>query len=198
MIFREATAYDRGAVRALVEAAFGQRGEADLVDRLEEDGVAMLHVLADDAGRIVGQAMFHKIDGAGPGWVSLAPMSVLPGWQRQGIGTLLLRNALAILQGRGVAGGLQDALAIFLICQPANNVAIAFEEIVVRKILTPLPKNLLKFVIYGNAGEVTHLMKNQFDRRAGVVVKFVALEFGANPGLDAQFFAQFAGEGLRR
>ena len=96
---RNETPDDYAAIRATTTAAFagseyGDNGEADLVDRLRASSVNLLSLVASAEGEIVGHALFtsvtirtsqHEIHGMG-----LAPMSVVPGRQRCGIGTALV------------------------------------------------------------------------------------------------------------
>lgn len=87
-------------VRRINELAFGQPLEADLVERLTAACPDVLSLVADDDG-IVGHILFtpvviehvgRRVAGRG-----LAPMAVLPGRQRQGIGSALVRRGLEIL-----------------------------------------------------------------------------------------------------
>jgi len=97
---------DAGAIRAVQAAAFGQPDEADLVDALRDAGDAVVSVVAEDRGRIIGHVLFSRltIHAEGGGTVAalaLAPMAVLPERQRQGIGTALLTEALRECRARG-------------------------------------------------------------------------------------------------
>jgi putative acetyltransferase len=96
---------ERAAVRAVNEAAFGRPDEADLVDRLRAEGVVLLSLVAELERRVAGHILFSRM------WIdtsdgpveaaALAPMAVLPGYQRQGIGGQLIRHGLDLLRGRG-------------------------------------------------------------------------------------------------
>jgi putative acetyltransferase len=96
---------ERSAVRSVNSAAFGHLDEADLVDRLQHEGVVLLSLVAVVGRQIVGHILFSRmwIDTAnGPiPAVALAPMAVLPGNQRQGVGGRLIRSGLDWLQERG-------------------------------------------------------------------------------------------------
>jgi putative acetyltransferase len=100
-----ASAHERAAIRAVNEAAFGGLYEADLVDRLRSDENVLLSLVAELDRSIVGHIMFSRmwID-ASPGLISavaLAPVAVLPGHQRNGIGGLLVEHGLELLRGQG-------------------------------------------------------------------------------------------------
>lgn len=89
---------DVEAVRNVNIAAFWRETEANLVDRLR--GIAStFSFVAVQSDRIVGHLFFSPVAVAGkcPSNLSilgLAPVAVLPDYQRQGIGTLLIREGL--------------------------------------------------------------------------------------------------------
>ena len=90
------------AVSALHRQAFGGMFEAELVDRLKQDGLAIVSLVAIDGGRVAGHILLStlavEIDGRPVASASLAPMAVVPKRQRQGIGSKLVRAGLARLQ----------------------------------------------------------------------------------------------------
>jgi putative acetyltransferase len=96
---------DTGAIRAVQSAAFGQPDEADLVDALRESGDAVLSLVAEIGGRIVGHVLFSRLtihvdDGPVVAALALAPMAVVPERQREGIGSTLLTEALRECRAR--------------------------------------------------------------------------------------------------
>jgi len=89
-------------VRKVNEQAFGALEEANIVDALRQDCPGSLSLVAEDENRVVGHILFspvvvdssgRKIEGMG-----LAPMAVLPGKQRLGIGSRLVKRGLEILR----------------------------------------------------------------------------------------------------
>ncbi|HMJ64037.1 MAG TPA: N-acetyltransferase [Candidatus Binatia bacterium] len=90
---RTETTEDIPEIHALVHAAFGQPGEADLVDALQRSGALTLSVVAVIDDRIVGHIAFSPLMIAGePVALALAPMAVAPDCQRQGIGSALIHG----------------------------------------------------------------------------------------------------------
>lgn len=95
------------AVEHVNQLAFGQDGEARLVAALREtdghDPALSLVAIRDD--RVVGHILFSPIvietDGDDAAALALAPMSVLPDHQRQGIGSELVRSGLETCRLRG-------------------------------------------------------------------------------------------------
>ena len=96
---------EQTAIRSVNEAAFGGSDEADLVDDLRHGGHVLLSLVAECGQRLVGHIMFSRM------WVetastripavALAPVAVLPEFQRKGIGGRLIEHGLALLKMQG-------------------------------------------------------------------------------------------------
>lgn len=102
MIIRDASPADVAAIHALVAAAFGQPDEAHLVDRLRADGEALVELVAEAEGRIVGHIMFSRLGIGAITGAALAPLAVAPAHQRSGIGAALIRAGLDRCRALGV------------------------------------------------------------------------------------------------
>ena len=95
---------DHDAVYALIQAAFGQPDEADLVARLRPSSSfvpGLSIVMHDWEHKLLGHVLFTRckiVDDAGHETESLAlaPLSVLPAHQRQGVGKGLVRHGLLV------------------------------------------------------------------------------------------------------
>jgi len=98
---------DRPAIYAVVEAAFGKKAEAVLVERLWASPVYRpgLSLVAVDGDEIVGHVMVTTAWLEDGDWrqdiASLAPLAVLPKRHRTGVGTALLHAVLAVCDERG-------------------------------------------------------------------------------------------------
>ncbi|WP_447761691.1 GNAT family N-acetyltransferase [Sphingopyxis panaciterrae] len=109
---RPATAADAGAIDSIIRAAFagtgfGRQGEAELVRMVGEDGDTLVSLVAERDGAIVGHVLFSRMgieaDGAELSGAGLAPVSVVPERQGQGVGDALIRAGLDALRKQGVA-----------------------------------------------------------------------------------------------
>ena len=91
---------DQPAVFQVNQEAFGRPNEALLVDALRRSPTFLpeLSLVALDGSRVVGHILFTAVEVKGttrshPA-LALAPMAVLPAFQRRGIGSSLLRRGL--------------------------------------------------------------------------------------------------------
>jgi putative acetyltransferase len=95
---------DRDAIRMINERAFDQPAEANIVDALRANCLGLLSLVALTGSSIVGHILFSPVViecGKGPvTGMGLAPMAVLPEYQRQGIGSELVRTGIACLKNR--------------------------------------------------------------------------------------------------
>lgn len=88
---------DHDAVRRVHELAFApSTEEAELVDALRASGdhVPELCLVALFGDEVIGHVCFSRARVDGVEVLALAPMAVLPEWQRRGAGTALVREAL--------------------------------------------------------------------------------------------------------
>jgi len=96
---------DHQAIRLVNDRAFGRPEEADIVETLRARCPDLLSLVAEVEGRIVGHVLFSPATIEGSGGVrhgmGLAPMAVLPEFQRQGIGSSLARTGLEMLRAGG-------------------------------------------------------------------------------------------------
>lgn len=100
---REALPQDAGAVFEVVHAAFGERAEAELVERLRADGDTVFSLVAEEEGSVVGHVLLSKMEAPFRA-LALAPVSVAPARQRRGIGSALIENAIGRTRDAGWDG----------------------------------------------------------------------------------------------
>ncbi len=102
---RHETTADHEAVRHVNRLAFGQDDEAGIVDALRSGGYVRVSLVAEVEGRVVGHILFSDLpiltDGGTVPALSLAPMAVLPEYQRKGIGSALVQKGLEVCRGGG-------------------------------------------------------------------------------------------------
>ena len=96
---------DHAAIRRVIELAFGQSDEADLVEALRIQADPHISLVAESEGELVGHIFFSPVSIESEGDVfaamGLAPMAVLPDYQNKGIGSELVREGLSECQRIG-------------------------------------------------------------------------------------------------
>jgi putative acetyltransferase len=113
MIIRTETTADVEAITQVTIAAFktlavSHQTEQFIVKALRDAGALTLSLVAEIDGQVVGHVAFSPVtisDGS-EGWYGLGPVSVLPAYHRQGIGTSLINTGLSMLKdldGQGCA-----------------------------------------------------------------------------------------------
>ncbi len=115
MIIRQEKPEDYALIHSAVKAAFDSAEHADgteqdLVDRLRESEafIPQLSLVAEDNGIIAGHILFTKVAIGDSIQLALAPLSVIPEYQRQGIGTAL------VIQGHKTAAAFGYGYSIVL------------------------------------------------------------------------------------
>ena len=84
---------DADAIAALTMAAFGRPDEAGLVAALTDDGDATISLVAEHDGEVIGHILLSPMRASFRA-LGLAPISVVPSAQRQGVGGALIRAAI--------------------------------------------------------------------------------------------------------
>ena len=97
-VIRKESPADIPAIYRVNERAFEQTEEANLVDALRTNGKASISFVTENDGQIVGHILFSPVTLEPANKVlfalGLAPMAVLPEFQNQGIGSLLVNAGL--------------------------------------------------------------------------------------------------------
>ncbi len=111
MQIRPERAQDIAAIHVLTREAFAHAPhrdgtEQDVIDALRAAGALSVSLVAEEGEAPVGHVALSPVelsDGS-PDWYGLGPISVAPAQQGRGVGSALMRAALAALQERGAAG----------------------------------------------------------------------------------------------
>lgn len=105
MIIRNETASDIKAIAEVTIAAFmtlpiSNHTEQFIINSLRAADALTISLVAEIDGRVVGHIAFSPVtisDGS-TGWYGLGPVSVLPDYQKQGIGKSLINKGLSMLK----------------------------------------------------------------------------------------------------
>jgi putative acetyltransferase len=111
IVIRNETAADVGAIGDVTVSAFetleiSNHTEQFIVAALRAARSLTVSLVAEVDGRVVGHIAFSPLtvsDGAG-NWYGLGPLSVLPAYQRRGIGKALMEEGLSRLKGLNAQG----------------------------------------------------------------------------------------------
>ncbi|WP_200875856.1 GNAT family N-acetyltransferase [Lysobacter antibioticus] len=146
-------------VDAVTRAAFAGHDEAELIERLRADGLVRLSLVAIGGERVVGHVMFTTlhvvVDGCLVDALCLAPVSVLPQYQRRGVGSMLIREGLA----RSKALGCE---AVVVLGHAAYYPRFGFSAALASKLAAPfagesfMALELVEGALSGEAGEVVY------------------------------------------
>jgi len=111
MKIRNESKSDVATIEALTEYAFREilhtsHTEQFIVNALRKAGKLSISLVAENEGEIVGHVAVSPVtvsDGSN-GWFGLGPISISPEYQRKGIGTKLMEEAIAELKKTGASG----------------------------------------------------------------------------------------------
>ncbi len=111
MIIRNETASDIEAIsKVTIEAfrtlAISRHTEQFIIRELRNANALTISLVAEVDGQVVGHIGFSPVtisDGS-PNWYGLGPVSVLPKYQKQGIGKALVLEGLSLLKSLGGQG----------------------------------------------------------------------------------------------
>ena len=129
---RHSVPSDRDAIEALYPRAFPDEDLVPLVRDLLEEGNGTVSLVAFIDSSLVGNIIFTKCaaDAGRPKSALLAPLAVAPEWQRQGIGSSLVRTGLRQLREEGIS-------AVYVLGDPAYYGRLGFSP--ERSVRTPYP-----------------------------------------------------------
>ncbi|WP_455376593.1 GNAT family N-acetyltransferase [Kaarinaea lacus] len=92
-------------IKALNDLAFEGVVEGEIVDNIRSSGAEIISLVAVEGDKIIGHIFFSPVtvvsgDTEIKG-MALGPMAVLPGFQKQGIGSALIKEGIEILKNKG-------------------------------------------------------------------------------------------------
>jgi putative acetyltransferase len=133
---RQEAAGDEAGIREVIIAAFGRPDEADLVERLRQEGAVLTAFVAEVGGAIVGHVMFTRA------WLetannrcavaALAPLAVTPSSQRRGIAAALVDSGIEWLQAH-------DEQLVLVLGEPHYYARFGFSADAARDVDNPFP-----------------------------------------------------------
>ena len=128
MKIRDEAASDRDPIRALHLCSFPTADEADLVERLREDGDVVFSLVAEVADCLTGHVLFSRMSAPFPA-LGLAPVAVFPEWRGQGMAARLIEA--------GLAAAAADWDAVFVLGEPAYYGRFGFDVPAARGFQSP-------------------------------------------------------------
>ena len=108
---RKENDYDVNAITEVTVAAFktleiSNHTEQFIIEALREANALTISLVAEVDGRVIGHIAFSPVtisDGT-QNWYGLGPVSVLPEYQKQGVGKALIREGLKRLKDMNAQG----------------------------------------------------------------------------------------------
>ena len=107
ILIRHETPDDYESITQINNAAFGRKNESLLVENLRKTTLfnTQLSLVAEYYSRLIGHILFYPVkiknNRGGFEMLALAPMSVLPEFQKKGVGAMLIRRGLKIAKELG-------------------------------------------------------------------------------------------------
>jgi len=111
MVIRKETKSDVGAISNITKSAFenhpfSNNTEQFIINALRAANALTISLVAEIDGKLVGHIAFSPVtfsDGS-KNWYGLGPISVMPNYQKQGIGKSLVNEGIGLLKDLGAEG----------------------------------------------------------------------------------------------
>jgi putative acetyltransferase len=120
---------DEAAVNALLQEVFDTDAEARLVRKLRADGDAVIELVADSEGMVLGYLMMSSMSRPDK-TLGLGPVATATDKQRLGIASSLIESGLALAL-------VNDQTAVFLLGEPSFYERFGFEAEAASKFQSP-------------------------------------------------------------
>ncbi|MDD2465235.1 MAG: N-acetyltransferase [Desulfobulbus sp.] len=111
LVLRDETAADAAVIAEVTIAAFrtlaiSNHTEQFIIEALRNAKALIISLVAELDGQVVGHIAFSPVTVSGdtPNWYAIGPVSVLPEYQRQGIGSALITAGLERLKQLNASG----------------------------------------------------------------------------------------------
>ncbi len=105
IIIRSEREEDFSAVYEINCKAFGTKEEALLVNKLRKSGIPLISLVSELNNKLVGHILFSQAhivsENSRIEIMALAPMAVMPEYQRQGVGTEMVKKGLELCAQNG-------------------------------------------------------------------------------------------------
>ena len=98
MIIRKEEKKDFNTIRDINNICFKGDYESKLIDHIRNGKNFILYLVAEDNGKVIGHIMYSRIKIGTLDSAALAPMSVLPEYQKKGVGTNLIKESFRYLK----------------------------------------------------------------------------------------------------
>ena len=128
---RSATPADYPAIHAVEAAAFGQEDEALMVEAARAEGAALVELVEEHDGGIVGHILFNRMTCDPARFIAgLAPVAVEPAFQGRKIGDALCRAGIEAVRAMG-------AEAVVVLGHPAYYPRFGFSPALTQGLVSP-------------------------------------------------------------
>ena len=160
VVIRPSKKSDRERVRAINDLAFGRTQESALIRKLRMSGEGVKHIsyVAEVDHQVIGHVLFTEValkEGRNDCRIMvLAPLSVLPSYQNQGIGSDLVKEGLREVIGQGCK-------AVVVVGPAAYYQKMGFEPAETYGILPPEGIDRNNFMVYFADEAVKNHIKGQ-------------------------------------
>lgn len=103
---RDITEIDAITKAAFSASSYGLNNEPEIIKALRKADALVISLVAENDTKLVGHVAVSpvQISDRAEGWYGLGPLSVLPEYQRQGIGATLIQEVLNGLRRQSAAG----------------------------------------------------------------------------------------------
>jgi putative acetyltransferase len=157
-LVRPAFPADHAAIRAVETAAFGRPDEAGMVETARDEGAALVELVAEADGQIVGHILFSRMT-VTPArcFAGLAPVAVAPGFQRRGIGEALCRAGIEAVRTLG-------AEAVVVLGHPDYYPRFGFSAAAARRLASPYAGNAAFMALELTPGALAAARKVDYPR----------------------------------